>query len=31
MTVIDHAPIADDMKCILLPRRKRAGQSEAAE
>ena len=31
MTVIDHASIAGGMKCIPLPRRKRGGQSAAAE
>src|SRR5215831_15559881 len=31
MTVIDHASIAGEMKCIPLPRRKRGGQSAAAE
>ena len=31
MNVIDHASIAGGMKCIPLPRRKRGGQSAAAE
>jgi hypothetical protein len=31
MTMIDHASIAGGMKCIPLPRRKRGGQSAAAE
>jgi hypothetical protein len=31
MTLIDHASIAGGMKCILLPRRKRGGQSAAVE
>jgi hypothetical protein len=31
MTVIDHASIAGGMRCIPLPRRKRGGQSAAAE
>jgi hypothetical protein len=31
MTAIDHASIAGKMKCIPLPRRKRGGQSAAAE
>jgi hypothetical protein len=31
MTLIDHASIAGGMKCNPLPRRKRGGQSAAAE
>ena len=31
MTLIDHASIAGGMKCIPLPRRKRGGQSAAAD